>query len=66
VAVNGVVKADYGITTSSVWTVSAAETVTGTIRSNTGFNINGTAGASCTLTTVSHLTVVNGIVTLCN
>ena len=25
-----------------------------------------TAGASCTLTTVSHLTVVNGIVTLCN
>ena len=25
-----------------------------------------TAGVSCTLTTVSHLTVVNGIVTLCN
>lgn len=28
--------------------------------------VGATAGASCTLTTVSHLTVVNGIVTLCN
>ena len=28
--------------------------------------VNGTPGVSCTLTTVSHLTVVNGIVTLCN
>lgn len=31
-----------------------------------GLQAAGTAGASCTLTTVSHLTVVNGIVTLCN
>ncbi|SRR5579871_1194786 len=28
--------------------------------------VGGTAGASCTLTVVAHLTVVNGIVTLCN
>lgn len=39
---------------------------TGTVRADTKFNINGTDGASCTLTTVAHLTVVNGIVTLCN
>lgn len=30
------------------------------------YQVGGSAGASCTLTTVSHLTVVNGIVTLCN
>jgi hypothetical protein len=30
------------------------------------YNVGGTAGASCTLTIVSHLTVVNGIVTVCN
>lgn len=30
------------------------------------YTVGATAGASCTLTTVSHLTVVNGIVTLCN
>lgn len=30
------------------------------------YHVGATAGASCTLTTVSHLTVVNGIVTLCN
>lgn len=40
--------------------------VVGTVQSNTGFNINGTAGASCTVNTPAHLTVVNGIVTLCN
>lgn len=32
----------------------------------TGYTVGSTAGASCTLTTVSHLTVVNGLVTLCN
>ena len=32
----------------------------------TAYSTGGTAGASCTLTTVSHLTVVAGIVTLCN
>ncbi len=30
------------------------------------YTVGVTAGASCTLTIVSHLTVVNGIVTLCN
>jgi hypothetical protein len=30
------------------------------------YQVGSTPGASCTLTTVSHLTVVNGIVTLCN
>lgn len=30
------------------------------------YTVGVTAGASCTLTTVSHLTVVNGIVTVCN
>lgn len=30
------------------------------------YTVGATAGSSCTLTTVSHLTVVNGIVTLCN
>lgn len=32
----------------------------------TTYHVGATAGASCTLTTVSHLTVVNGLVTLCN
>jgi hypothetical protein len=31
-----------------------------------GLQASGVAGASCTLTTVAHLTVVNGVVTLCN
>lgn len=31
-----------------------------------GLKVSGVAGGTCTLTTVSHLTVVNGIVTLCN
>lgn len=31
-----------------------------------GLKASGTAGASCTLTVIAHLTVVNGIVTLCN
>jgi hypothetical protein len=30
------------------------------------YTVGSTAGASCTLTTVSHLTVVNGLVTVCN
>ena len=34
--------------------------------SSSAVDIWDTAGVSCTLTTVSHLTVVNGIVTLCN
>jgi hypothetical protein len=31
-----------------------------------GYQVGGSAGASCTLTVVAHLTVVNGLVTLCN
>lgn len=30
------------------------------------YKVSGAAGANCTLTTVSHLTVVGGIVTVCN
>jgi hypothetical protein len=46
-------------------TVNAVLTVRGTA-DVTGLKASGVSGASCTLTTVAHLTVVNGIVTLCN
>lgn len=48
-------------------TAAGALTAVGTVRSNTGFNINGTAGASCGAGTLNPATAVvtNGIITTC-
>lgn len=46
---------------------AAAITATGVVRSNSGFNINGTAGASCSVGTLNPATAVvtNGLITTC-
>ena len=66
---NGAVNAGVGldVTTDAVMKVrTRAQTGYATIDA-LGINASGTAGASCTIVgATAHLTVVNGIVTLCN
>lgn len=67
------IKWGIAVTDTTISRKSAGIIQIGTTTSNdsgtldaTAYQVGGSAGASCTLTTVSHLTVVNGIVTLCN
>lgn len=51
---------------STGFSVDGSGNVIGLDVKGSTYHVGATAGASCTLTTVAHLTVVNGIVTLCN
>ena len=57
---DGGIKADYGKTTSGVWTLASA-------LSATAYNVGATAGVSCAANSIAILTftVTNGIVTHC-
>lgn len=57
---------DAGNATVGLSGGSSLLTAVGRINATTGYQINGTAGATCTLAVPAHLNVVNGLVTLCN
>ena len=58
--------ATLGADTTAMLTLNLQNSAGFNITGASSVNVDGTAGATCAVTTPAHLSVVKGIVTLCN